>query len=111
MVKKSISQEASIRPWEDRPGHFGDIWMYWTDDGLGYFEFLKVGICHTDQVDTSAVSPFVQEALDSIEFARSDPNSTWGSVRTAMGHPDPFDLRLLVMKIVGKRITEVCMQF
>lgn len=74
MVKKSISQEASIRPWEDRPGHFGDIWMYWTDDGLGYFEFLKLvedigalpiwvfnnGICHTDQVDTSAVSPFVQ---------------------------------------------------
>lgn len=44
MVKKSISLEASIRPWEDRPGHFGDIWMYWTDDGLGYFEFLKVGL-------------------------------------------------------------------
>ncbi|KDO40190.1 hypothetical protein CISIN_1g045216mg [Citrus sinensis] len=78
MVKKSISLEASIRPWEDRPGHFGDIWMYWTDDGLGYFEFLK-------------------EALDSIEFARSDPNSTWGSVRAAMGHPDPFDLRYVAI--------------
>jgi alpha-L-arabinofuranosidase len=33
---------ASIGPWEERPGHFGDVWNYWTDDGLGYFEFLQV---------------------------------------------------------------------
>ncbi|KAF5443133.1 hypothetical protein F2P56_035720 [Juglans regia] len=34
-----------------------------------------------------------KEALDSIEFARRDPNSRWGSMRAAMGHPEPFDLR------------------
>jgi alpha-L-arabinofuranosidase len=33
---------ASIGPWEERPGHFGDVWNYWSDDGLGYFEFLQV---------------------------------------------------------------------
>jgi alpha-L-arabinofuranosidase len=32
----------SIGPWEERPGHFGDVWNYWTDDGLGYFELLQV---------------------------------------------------------------------
>jgi hypothetical protein len=26
----------------EKPGHFGDVWKYWTDDGLGYYEFLQV---------------------------------------------------------------------
>ena len=34
----------SIGPWEERPGHFGDVWQYWTDDGLGYYEYLQVPI-------------------------------------------------------------------
>ncbi|KAH9675095.1 alpha-L-arabinofuranosidase 1 [Citrus sinensis] len=110
-LRNAFRWKASIGPWENRPGHFGDVWMYWTDDGLGYFEFLQLaedlgalpiwvfnnGISHTDEVDTSAVLPFVQEALDGIEFARGDPNSTWGSVRAAMGHPDPFDLRYVAV--------------
>ncbi|XP_041025865.1 alpha-L-arabinofuranosidase 1-like isoform X2 [Juglans microcarpa x Juglans regia] len=106
-LRNAFRWKATIGPWEERPGHFGDIWMYWTDDGLGYFEFLQLsedlgalpvwvfnnGISHNDQVSTSSVMPFVQEALDSIEFARGYPNSTWGSMRAAMGHPEPFDLR------------------
>lgn len=39
----------------------------------------------------------MQEILDSIEFARGDPNSTWGAVRAAMGHPEPFDLRYIAL--------------
>ena len=38
-----------------------------------------------------------QEALDGIEFARGDANSTWGSVRAAMGHPKPFDLKYVAV--------------
>lgn len=38
-----------------------------------------------------------QEILDSIEFARGSSNSTWGSVRAAMGHPDPFDLKYMAI--------------
>ncbi|KAH9738663.1 alpha-L-arabinofuranosidase 1 [Citrus sinensis] len=110
-LRNAFRWKASVGPWENRAGHFGDVWMYWTDDGLGYFEFLQLaedlgalpiwvfnnGISHTDEVDTSAVLPFVQEALDGIEFARGDANSTWGSVRAAMGHPDPFDLRYVAV--------------
>ena len=39
----------------------------------------------------------LQEALDGLEFARGSPNSTWGSLRAAMGHPEPFDLRYVAI--------------
>ncbi|KAB5519242.1 hypothetical protein DKX38_023561 [Salix brachista] len=136
-LRNAFRWKESIGPWEERPGHFGDVWMYWTDDGLGYFEFLQVGssleirlahsvseediiysylflqlaedlgsrpiwvfnngISHQDQVDTTTVLPFVQEALDGLEFARGDSNSKWGSVRAAMGHPEPFDLKYVAV--------------
>ncbi|KAK8705385.1 hypothetical protein V6N13_048988 [Hibiscus sabdariffa] len=110
-LRNAFRWEASVGPWEERPGHFGDVWKYWTDDGLGYFEFLQLaedldavpiwvfnnGISHNDQVDTSSVLPFVQEALDGIEFARGDSSSTWGALRAAMGHPEPFDLRYVAI--------------
>ncbi|XP_020585442.1 alpha-L-arabinofuranosidase 1-like [Phalaenopsis equestris] len=101
----------TVGPWEERPGHFNDVWKYWTDDGLGYFEFLQLaedigaspiwvinnGISHNDQVDSSDILPFVKDTLDSIEFARGNSRSKWGSVRTAMGHPDPFQLNLIAI--------------
>ncbi|XP_059668258.1 alpha-L-arabinofuranosidase 1-like [Cornus florida] len=106
-LRNAFRWKESIGPWEERPGHFGDVWSYWTDDGLGYFEFLQLaedlgaspvwvfnnGMSHNDHVDPSNIFYFIQEALDGIEFARGDPDSKWGSVRAAMGHPDPFDLR------------------
>ena len=36
---------------------------------------------------------FVQDVLDSLEFARGSANSSWGSVRAAMGHPEPFPVK------------------
>lgn len=110
-LRNAFRWKATVGPWEERPGHFGDVWMYWTDDGLGYFEFLQLaedldarpvwvfnnGVSHNDQVDPSSVMPFVQEALDGLEFARGDPDSTWGSIRVAMGHPEPFDLRYVAI--------------
>ncbi|KAE8802530.1 arabinoxylan arabinofuranohydrolase [Hordeum vulgare] len=68
----------TVGPWEERPGHFNDVWGYWTDDGLGFFEFL-------------------QDVVDSIEFARGDPGTSWASVRAAMGHPEPFQLNYISM--------------
>ncbi|KAF3327213.1 alpha-L-arabinofuranosidase 1-like protein [Carex littledalei] len=102
---------AAIGPWEERPGHFGDVWNYWTDDGLGYFEFLQLsedlgaapvwvinnGISHQDSVNTANIAPWVQDALNSIEFARGSADSTWGSVRASMGHPEPFTLKYMAI--------------
>jgi len=33
-----------------------------------------------------------QDVVNGIEFARGGPKTTWGSVRAAMGHPEPFQL-------------------
>jgi alpha-N-arabinofuranosidase len=35
--------------------------------------------------------------LDSIEFARGGAGSKWGSVRSAMGHPQPFPLKFVAL--------------
>lgn len=43
-LRNAFRWKATVGPWEERPGHFGDVWMYWTDDGLGYFEFLQVSV-------------------------------------------------------------------
>nr|GEV62973.1 alpha-L-arabinofuranosidase 1 [Tanacetum cinerariifolium] len=42
---------------------------------------------------SAAANAIAAEALDRIEFARGSPNSTWGSIQAAMGHPEPFDLK------------------
>lgn len=118
-LRNAFRWRESIGPWEERPGHFGDVWMYWTDDGLGYFEFLQLaedlgatpiwvfnnGISHQDEVSTSTILPFVKDVLDSIEFARGSPNSTWGAVRASMGHPEPFELHYVAIgnEDCGKR--------
>ncbi|KAK4412767.1 Alpha-L-arabinofuranosidase 1 [Sesamum alatum] len=110
-LRNAFRWKETIGPWEERPGHFGDVWHYWTDDGLGHLEFLQLaedlgalpiwvfnnGVSHNDEVDTSSISPFLQEILDGIEFARGDRDSKWGSVRAAMGHPEPFDLRYVAV--------------
>ncbi|MED6223800.1 hypothetical protein PIB30_077703 [Stylosanthes scabra] len=41
-LKNAFRWKDSVGPWEQRPGHFGDVWSYWTDDALGYFEALQV---------------------------------------------------------------------
>ncbi|XP_073140710.1 alpha-L-arabinofuranosidase 1-like [Henckelia pumila] len=110
-LRNAFRWKETIGAWEERPGHFGDFWQYWTDDGLGHFEFLLLaenlgalpvwvfnnGISHRDEVNTSSISPFVQEILDGIEFARGDPRSRWGFVRARLGHPEPFDLRYVAV--------------
>jgi alpha-N-arabinofuranosidase len=96
----------SIGPYDNRPGHFGDVWNYWTDDGFGYYEGLQLaedlgaapiwvfnnGISHQESVATEVIGPWVEDVLDGLEFARGPTNSTWGAVRARMGHPDPFPL-------------------
>ncbi|KAL0736571.1 hypothetical protein Bca4012_012781 [Brassica carinata] len=110
-LSNAFRWKDTVGAWEERPGHYGDVWKYWTDDGLGHFEFFQLaedlgaapiwvfnsGISHNDQVETARIMPFVQEALDGIEFARGEANSTWGSVRAAMGHPKPFDLKYVAV--------------
>ena len=41
------------------------------------------------------LDPYIQDALDLIEFANGDVNTKWGKVRADMGHPAPFNMKYL----------------
>jgi len=42
VLANAFQWKQTIGPWENRPGHYGDVWDYWTDDGFGFFEGLQV---------------------------------------------------------------------
>ncbi|KAE9608844.1 hypothetical protein Lal_00020107 [Lupinus albus] len=111
VLSNAFKWKETVGPWEERPGHLNDVWNYWTDDGFGYFEGLQLaedlhalpvwvfnsGISLKERVNSSELSTYVEDALDSIEFARGCTKSKWGSVRASMGHPKPFDLRYVAV--------------
>ena len=90
---------------------------YYQSYGLGFFEFfqlcedfgcnalpvLNCGMAcqyqnpeKTDQyVALDDLDPYIQDALDLIEFANGDASTTWGKVRADMGHPEPFNLKYM----------------
>ena len=86
---------------------------YYQTSGLGFFEFfqlcedlgaeplpvLNCGMACQYQskqlVPLDQLDPFVQDALDLIEFANGPADSVWGAQRAAMGHPEPFHLKFL----------------
>lgn len=38
------------------------------------------------------LQPFIDDALNEIEFVRGPVNTTWGARRAELGHPEPFEL-------------------
>lgn len=91
-----------------RPGHMNDAWRYWSSDGMGLLEFLLwcedlkmkpvlgvyAGYSLRQQRVTPGpdLQPYVQEALEEIEYAMGDASTTWGARRAKDGHPAPFKL-------------------
>ena len=99
--------KKTIGPWTQRPGHPG-TWGYRSSDGLGLLEFLEwcedlkmepvlavyAGYSlRGDHIDPGpALQPYVQDALDEIEYVTGGPETVWGARRAADGHPKPFPL-------------------
>ena len=97
--------KRTLGPLEQRPGHRG-CWRYGASDGLGLLEFLEwcedlhiqpvlavyAGYSLQQQhVDPGpAFQPFVEDALDEIEYVTGDAKTKWGAVRAKDGHPTPF---------------------
>ena len=98
--------------WQDAIKHLPSP-SYHQTYGLGFFEYfqfaedigakpvpiLNVGMACQYQSDElvplDQLEPYVQDALDLIEFANGPVSSTWGAKRAAMGHPAPFKLEYL----------------
>ncbi len=86
---------------------------YFQSFGLGFYEYfllaedigasplpiLNCGMaCQfntAEVVPTNQLDPYVQDALDLIEFANGSANTKWGRLRAAMGHPAPFNLKMM----------------
>ena len=41
------------------------------------------------------MGPWVQDAVDLIQYATGDTNTTWGAQRAANGHPAPFQMNMM----------------
>jgi alpha-N-arabinofuranosidase len=48
-------------------------------------------------VAVTDLEPYIQDALDLIEFANGGPTTKWGKVRTNMGHPASFNLKMMAV--------------
>ena len=97
-----------VGPVEQRPGH-RSCWGYWSTDGFGLPEFL--GWCQDlnmepvlavfagyalrgDHISAGdKLVPYVQDALDEIEYVTGDASTKWGAQRVKDGYPNPFKLR------------------
>ena len=94
---------------------------YYQSYGLGFYEFFllseEIGaqalpvlscglacqfqnddkdeaVCH---VAVDDLQPYIDDALDLIEFANGGTDTKWGKLRADMGHPAPFNLQQIGM--------------
>lgn len=107
-LKDAYHWKETIGDVAQRPGHW-NIWGYRSTDGLGFHEYLQLcedleavplyvancGMAERDFVPLDQLEPWIQEALDAIEYANGPVTSKWGAERTKNGHPAPFGLKYL----------------
>ncbi|CAK4031354.1 ABFa alfa-L-arabinofuranosidase-A [Lecanosticta acicola] len=99
----------TIGPIKDRRGYPG-TWSYENTNGLGLLEYalwardldmeLLLAVWSGFWLDGEALTeeelqPYVQSALDEIEFLRGDVSTTWGAVRASLGYPEPFSVKFV----------------
>ena len=92
---------------------------YFQSYGLGFYEYfllseeigaaplpvLNVGMaCQYQNWDNEKahaacnaedLKPYIDDALDLIEFANGSTDTKWGKLRADMGHPEPFNMKYL----------------
>jgi alpha-N-arabinofuranosidase len=109
-MKDWYNFKETIGPLVDRPGHQAP-WTYWSTDGLGLLEFLEwtedlkvepvlavyagYALKHEYAKPGKDLEPYVQAALDEVEYATGDVSTRWGAERAKDGHPAPFPLHYI----------------
>jgi alpha-L-arabinofuranosidase len=109
-VEDRFDWKKTIGPLLDRPGHQGP-WFYWSSDGLGLLEFLEwcedlkvepvlavyagYSLGGTHVATGKDLEPYVQSALDEVEYVTGDTSTRWGAERARDGHPAPFPLHFI----------------
>jgi len=86
---------------------------YFQSFGLGFYEYFQLSedmgaeplpilscgmACQFNTgevVPMDQLDPYIQDALDLIEFANGSADTKWGKLRVEMGHPSPFNLKMI----------------
>jgi alpha-L-arabinofuranosidase len=78
---------------------FYEYFLFAEDVGAEPLPILNCGMsCQFNAgeiVPLEELDPYIQDALDLIEFANGSAGSKWGKIRASMGHPEPFNLKYL----------------
>jgi alpha-N-arabinofuranosidase len=106
-IKDRFDWKKTIGPLADRAGHQSP-WNYFSTDGLGLLEYLEwcedlkiqpilavyAGYSLKGEHVTPGpdLEPYVQDALDEIEYVTGDVTTKWGAERAKDGHPAAFPL-------------------
>jgi alpha-N-arabinofuranosidase len=104
-IRERYQWKKTIGPLVDRPTH-PSPWHYHSSDGMGLLEFLEwcedlhmqpvlavyAGYSMMQEHVTPGpdLEPYVQDALDEIEYVTGDASTKWGAERAKDGHPEPF---------------------
>ena len=109
-IAQRFDWKKTIGPLVDRPGHQAP-WSYWSTDGLGLLEFLEW--CEDLKIEPvlavyagyslkgehvtpgKDLEPYVQDAVDEVEYVTGDVSTKWGAQRAKDGHPAPFPLHYI----------------
>ena len=106
-IAERFNWKETRGPISQRPGH-QDPWGYRSDDGFGLLEYLEwcedlkmapvlavfAGYALNGEHVAAGpqLTPFVQDALDEIEYVTGGADTKWGALRAKDGHPAPFPL-------------------
>src|SRR5580704_18127622 len=108
-IAERFDWKKTIGPLVDRPTHRSP-WNYISSDGLGLLEYLEwcedlkiepvlavyaVYSLRGEHVVGADLDPFVQDALDEIEYVTGDATTKWGAERAKDGHPAAFPLHYI----------------
>ena len=110
LIEDRYDFKKTIGPLVHRAGHQAP-WSYWSTDGLGTLEFLNW--CEDLKIEPvlavyagyalkgayihpgKDLEPYVQDALDEVEYVTGGVDTKWGAIRAQNGHPAPFPLHYI----------------
>ncbi|GME32572.1 Alpha-N-arabinofuranosidase A [Neofusicoccum parvum] len=106
-VKNRWKWNETIGPVENRPGHQG-AWGYPNTDALGLHEYFHwcedmglepvLAVYSGYSLDGTSITgdaliPFVQDALDELEYVLGDASTKYGALRVENGQADPWNVK------------------
>ena len=106
-INERFEWKKTVGPYVDRPTH-PSPWNYRSSDGLGLLEFLEwcedlhmqplLAVYGGYSMKQEFIKPgpdldpYIQDAIDEIEYVTGDAKTRWGAQRAMDGHPAPFPL-------------------